>query len=258
MANDTLAGVRVLVTRPRGQSELLVNAITERGGVAVEFPVIEVCERDPDDIAADTSRLFTPDIVIFVSVNAVRCGLSLAGSARIAAVGPATARLIEEQGRNVDIRSPAGFNSEHLLATPDLQQVSGKVIRIIRGNGGRELLARALRDRGATVEYVEVYRRQVPEYGAEDIARVERQLLAGEIDIVTVMSVDSLTNLIALLPSTSHTALQETPLVTPASRVIKEAEDRFPGIATTLARGPQAKEMIEAIEACTNSGKPDD
>jgi len=258
MADDTLAGVRVLVTRPKAQSQVLVDAITERGGIAIEFPVIEVRARDPDDIATDAGQLFEPDIVIFVSANAVRFGLSLAGPARIAAVGPATARSIEKRGRDVDIRSSSGYDSEHLLATPDLQRVNGKVIRIIRGNGGRELLATALRDRGATVEYLEVYRRQVPDYTADDIAAFERRLLAGEIDIVTVMSVDSLVNLIALLPRTSHSALQETPLVTPANRVIKEVEDRFPGITATLAQGPQAKDMVEAIEACTHSGQPDD
>lgn len=258
MADDTLAGVRVLVTRPKTQSEMLVKAIRARGGVAIEFPVIEVRERDAADIATDAGQLFAPDIVIFVSVNAARFGLSLADSARIAAIGPATASFIEERGRDVDIRSPDGYDSEHLLAAADLQQVNGKVIRIIRGNGGRELLARALRDRGATVEYLEVYSRQVPDYSADDIAAVERQLLAGEIDIVTVMSVESLAKLTALLPPTSHKALRETPLVTPASRVIKEVEDRFPGIATTLAEGPQAEDMVDAITACTNSGHTDD
>jgi len=258
MADDTLAGVRVLVTRPKAQSEMLVNAIKERGGVAIEFPVIEVRERDAADVATDVDQLFKPDIVIFVSVNAARFGLTLADAGRIAAIGPATAGFIEQCGRGVDIRSPDGYDSEHLLATPELHQVNGKVVRIIRGNGGRELLATALRDRGATVEYLEVYSRQAPEYCADDIAAVERQLLAGEIDIVTVMSVDSLTKLTALLPPTSHEALQKTPLVTPASRVIKEVEDRFPGMVTTLAQGPQAKDMVAAITACMNSGQADD
>jgi uroporphyrinogen-III synthase len=258
MADDALAGVRVLVTRPKAQSEGLVDAITARGGAAIEFPVIETQAADAAELERAVGELSNPDIVIFVSWNAVRFGLNLAGSAKIAAIGPATARIIEARGRTVDIRSPDGFSSEHLLATPELQDVEGKVIRIIRGNGGRELLATTLRDRGATVEYLEVYSRHVAKHAPADVATIEKQFLAGNIDVVTIMSVDSIMNLIALLPSTCIEALGKTRLVTPAARVIKEVEDRIPGIPTTLAPGPQAKDMVAAIVTSTNPGHTDD
>lgn len=258
MADSALDGVRVLVTRPKAQSKELVNAITERGGVAVEFPVIETIERDTADVARAIQELAEPDIVIFVSTNAVRFGLAYAASARIAAIGPATTRDIKQRGHAVDIRSRDGFSSEHLLATPELQDVAGKVIRIIRGNGGRELLAGTLRDRGATVEYLEVYSRKAPDYADDEVAAVEQQLLAGEIDIVTIMSVDSLVNLIALLPSTCLEALGKTLLVTPATRVIKELEERIPGSSIALAKGPQAKNMVAAMAARTNPGHSHD
>jgi len=132
------------------------------------------------------------------------------------------------------------------------------VIRIVRGNGGRDLLARTLQGRGATVEYLEVYARQLPRYSANDIAAIEQQIIAGDIDIITIMSVDSFVNLLALLPSSCHDTLRNTPLVTPAARVLKEVEKRFPGIPATLAQGPQAEDMVEAITTCTNSGQPDD
>jgi len=79
------------------------------------------------------------------------------------------------------------------------------------------------------------------------MADLEQQWRAGTVNVVTVMSVESLTNLIAILPEWCETELENTPLVTPASRVIKEALDRFPGIPTTLARGPQASEIVDAI-----------
>lgn len=222
------------------------------------FPVMEAVGRDPADIATDTGRLFDPDIVIFVSVNAVRYGLTSAGCGKIAAIGPATTRVIEQHGFSVAIRSADGFTSEHLLATPELLDVRGKVIRIVRGNGGRELMAQTLRDRGATVEYLEVYSRRLPAYTEAEIGDVEQKLVSGEIDVVTMMSVESLLNLIALLPSTTYRAIANTLLVTPAARVIKEAEGRFPGIPTTLAAGPQASDMVAAIATSTNSGHPDD
>lgn len=250
MAKGVLDGTGVLVTRPRRQAEGLIAAIAAVGGRAIEFPVIEARPRSSEDIAADAEALLPADIAVFVSGNAVRFGLGHSGSARVAAIGPATAALIEELGRDVDIQSPGGYNSEHLLATPELQDVDGKVVRIIRGNGGRELLATTLRERGATVEYLPVYSREVPVYGDAEIEPIRAKWAAGEIDVVTIMSVETLVNLVDLLPRDCREALGKTPLVTPATRVIKEAEKRFPGIPTTLADGPQASDMVEAIVAC--------
>ncbi len=253
MAKPVLDGVGVLVTRPIRQAANLINAIAAAGGRLIEFPVIEARPRDEDEVRSEAETLLDPDIVLFISVNAVNHGLDYAGSARIAAVGPATAALIQKIGRNVDILSPGGFTSEHLLATPEMQDVDGKVVRIIRGNGGRELLANQLRERGATVEYLEVYSREVPEHSDAEIDELCRQWRNGDIDIVTIMSVQSLVNLVNLIPRDIREVLAMTPIVAPSTRVIKEAEKRFPGIPTALADGPKAGEMVAAIVACLKS-----
>jgi uroporphyrinogen-III synthase len=247
MTDDDLAGVGVLVTRPKHQAQELVAAVEALGGSAVQFPCIEIVPRETADILSNASQLEDPDIAIFVSPNAVKYGLSFAGKARIAVVGPATATAIEAAGRSVDIRPAAGFDSEHLLAESALQAVRGSNVRIIRGNEGRELIAETLRNRGAKVEYLSVYARRAPEYSAAELAAFEAQWRSGEIDVVTVMSVESLTNLIVLLPEWCRKRLGQTRLVTPAARVIKEVLDRFPGSPAKLARGPQAKDMVRAI-----------
>jgi uroporphyrinogen-III synthase len=253
MPDTSLDGAGVLVTRPRKQAEGLTAAITARGGRAVEFPVIEPLPRADADIISDAEHLTAPDIAIFVSVNAVRFGMNYAGAARTAVIGPATAAALQEAGRRVDIRAPDGYDSERLLETPELKDVEGKVVRIIRGDGGRELLANVLRERGATVEYLPVYCRDIPNYERAEIDALCGEWRAGGIDVVTVMSVETLVNLTRLLPDECLAALAATPLVTPASRVIKEAEKRFPGIATTLADGPQASDMVEAVVVCLKS-----
>jgi uroporphyrinogen-III synthase len=183
----------------------------------------------------------------------VEHGLAQAGSARIAAIGPATAAAIEAGGRSIDIRSDAGYNSEHLLGEPELHDVSGKIVRIIRGTRGRELLAETLRARGAIVDYLSVYERQVPDYTTAELDNLEQQWRAGEVNVVTIMSVESLRNLVSLLPEWCLSRLVDTPLVTPATRVIKEARERFPGLPATLARGPQAGDMVDAIISCTQT-----
>lgn len=247
MANSDLAGAGVLVTRPEHQATELIRAITAHGGAAVALPVIDVVPRDANTVAETARTLREPDVSIFVSANAVQYGLAHAGDAKIAVVGPATAAAVNARGRSIDIHSPAGYDSEHLLAMQELQEVSGKVVRIIRGNGGRELLADGLRQRGAIVEYLAVYDRQVPQYAASFLEELEQQWCSGAINVVTIMSVESLKNMLKILPGRCRKELESTPLVTPAARVIKEALNLFPGIPVTLAKGPQAGDMIEAI-----------
>ncbi len=247
MADRTLKGVGVLITRPQHQADEFVAAIEALDGTAIRFPALVIEPRSAAAIGDDASQLAPPDIAIFVSPNAVRFGLDYTGDAAIAAIGPATAAAIDAAGRAVDVVSPSGFNSEHLLAEPALKDVTGKVIRIIRGQRSRELLADTLRSRGASVDFLAVYERSLPEYSAADIKALETRLAAEEVDFTTVMSAESLRNLVALLPESCHDHLVETRLVTPAARVIKEALELLPGIPTTLAQGPQVDDMVRAM-----------
>jgi uroporphyrinogen-III synthase len=253
MAESELRGVGVLVTRPKHQAASLVDAIRQKGGVAIELPVMEVIAHDAATIERDVASLLEPDIAIFVSANAVRLGLAHAGTAKIAAIGPATAIAIRRHGREVDIQAVDGFDSEHLLNAEELQDVHGKVIRIVRGNIGRELMAETLRSRGAIVEYLAVYRRQIPEYSSEELLEISELWRAGKVDVVTIMSVESLQNLLKILPRECQELLVNTSLVTPAQRVVQEAATRLPGTPTSLAKGPQISDMIDAILACRNT-----
>lgn len=249
MAEAPLKGVGVLVTRPRAQSTELVAAIEEAGGSAFCFPVMEITALDKNVVSAKAAELGEPDIVVFVSRNAVEYGMQYTHDARICVIGPATAAAVESAGHFVDIQPASGFDSEHLLAEPELQDVAGKHVRIIRGDDGRELLAEALTARGAIVEYLSVYERRLPDVSAQTLADIESRWREGEIAIVTVMSVQSLQNLHDLLPRWCKSQLESTPLVTPAARVLKEALDRYPASRPILASGPQASELVAAIIA---------
>jgi uroporphyrinogen-III synthase len=242
-----LGGLGVLVTRPEHQAADLSAAIEAAGGRAIRFPVIEIVPRAAADIAQDAAALPEPDIAVFVSTNAVRCGLDLAGRARIAAVGPATAAALEAAGLAVDIRPAAGFDSEHLLAEPTLRSVRGCNVRIIRGNAGRELIAETLRRRGARVDDLAVYTRRRPQPDAAALEALDVAFREGRVGVVTVMSVESLRNLVELLPDGARERLDRVRLVTPAARVLKDVLDRFPGADAVLADGPGAEDMVRAI-----------
>ncbi|HEY5604312.1 MAG TPA: uroporphyrinogen-III synthase [Gammaproteobacteria bacterium] len=219
-----LDGVTVLVTRPAHQAEHLCQLIATQGGTARRFPLLAITEpRDPEALRAITRRLAEFDLVIFISPNAVEKGMQviqeqggLPVRIKVAAVGQGSARRLAELGVNTDIFPAQQFNSEALLAMEELQSVSGKRIVIYRGEGGRELLAQTLRERGATVEYAECYRREKPDVDPDALTN---WLNRDELDILTVTSSESLRNMVELLNGPARSALLALPIIVVSERM---------------------------------------
>lgn len=239
-----LAGRTVLVTRPAPQAAALVQGVRSAGGTAFEFPALAIETVALAQLAAPLAQLAVADIAIFVSPNAaelgiaaIRAGGQLPVEVTLFAVGPGTARVLQAQGLG-QVVTPAGQgqDSEALLALPQLQEVAGKRIVIVRGVGGRALLADTLRARGAQVDFLECYRRTRP---AADSAPLLAHWQSGGIDAVTVASAETLHNLAALLGAPGAALLATTPLFAPHEK-IAEAARRF-GIAPVIAtRGGDA------------------
>ena len=210
----------VLVTRPAHQSAALIQQIQNLGLVAVPCPVIAIDEIQPilPDIALDQYQ-----IVIFISTNAVDIGLkyleNLANFAEmhICAVGRQTAQRLLDKGVSDVMQPGSGFNSEALLELDSFNtaHINNKNILIVRGQGGREHLADECRQRGARVDYLEVYQRVIPETDPEPVIKLWS---AGQINIVTVSSNQSLKNLYHILHNGGLELLLNTPLITPGER----------------------------------------
>jgi uroporphyrinogen-III synthase len=94
--------------------------------------------------------------------------------------------------------------------------MAGRRVLIVRGDGGRELLATEMRARGAEVAYVEVYRRVLPTADASALLRDWRE---GGVDLVTVTSGQILRNLSQLLGPAGQAVLQSTPLILASENV---------------------------------------
>lgn len=228
MADGPLAGLKVAVTRPRTQAAQLVRSIEQSGGVPILFPLLEIeaAEITPP-LRAQLSRLAQADLAIFISPNAVQHGMAAARSAgvsfpsslKIATVGQGSAKALRELGMADIIAPTERSDSEGLLALPELQQVSGWRVMIFRGNGGREHLGDTLAARGATVEYVECYRRSKPQ---QDGAA----LLAVRPDAITVTSSEALAYLWDMLDEAAHAALRGTPLFVPHARIAELARQQ--------------------------------
>lgn len=226
----SLAGLGILVTRPAAQSQGLCRLIESSGGRPVPFPTVEI--GPPADPAAALSLLSQSwDILIFVSRNAVERALAMLsdagatqdqrvgaihafGGAKLAAVGRATAAALQEAGASPDLVPERGHDSEALLALPELTQVAGRRVLIVRGEGGRALLSETLRARGAEVAFAEVYRREVPNVDAEHLLPTWQR----EVQILTATSDQVLQNLLDLLPHQAHGWLHKLPLAVLSER----------------------------------------
>jgi len=159
----------VVVTRAVHQADELCELISQAGAEAVRFPVTAIEAVDDSDPALVQSleTLNDTDVAIFVSPNAATYGLSLLERrgrelpkrTRVLAVGPGTGRQLHERGVSVSAVPQGKYDSEALLALPDLQDVAGRSVLIIRGQVGRAMLAEELARRQALVSHLVCYRR---------------------------------------------------------------------------------------------------
>lgn len=261
-AERPLAGVGVLVTRPRDQAEPLCRLIEQAGGTAIRFPALEIAP--PQDVEALDrliDRLDEFDIAIFISPNAVNRAMnrvrarrgSLPARLTVACVGRGSARELKHFGIGEPLVPTGRFDSEALLALPALQAVAGKRVVILRGDGGRELLGETLKARGAVVEYAECYRRVRP---AADVGGLLKRWARGEIDVVTLTSVEALRNLYDMLGKLGAQWLIKTPAVVASERIAAACSElgfKHPPVVAERASDEALVEALKAWRAAQNS-----
>lgn len=246
-----LAGVGVLVTRPLEQAAGLARRLRDLGAEPQVFPALALLP--PSDAPAlqdDLADLARVDLAVFVSPAAVRWGLAALApirdpeqlAARFVAVGKGTAAALRAAGLG-DVLAPAtGFDSEHLLALPELATLAGQCVLIFRGEGGRAVLGDTLRQRGAEVRYVECYRRGCP---STDPAPVLAAFQAGKLQAVTAFSGETLAHLQALLGADGDAALRATPLFVPHERIAEHARAR--GFARVITTPPAETGLLAGL-----------
>lgn len=168
--NPPMHGIGILVTRPSHQAMPLARLIEAAGGEPVIFPALQIEPAAQSALAMFVGPMDHFDLVVFVSANAARLGLphiqklgGIKAGAKCAAIGPGTVAELKKAGVQDIICPERGFNSEALLEQLCVLQPAPKRALIVRGQGGRELLADAMRARGTVVEYLECYRRVKPD-----------------------------------------------------------------------------------------------
>ena len=189
MQNKPLTGIGIAITRPIDQAKKLSALISEAGGTPILFPLIEITPlADYSQFQAVISDIKDYDWAIFISSNAVQNGMPRLVKAGIpanlifAAIGPVTAHELLGFGVKVVLtplsyvqdgdESKVRFDSESLLTLPEMTNVAGKKILIVRGVGGRDVLAETLKTRGAQVTFAECYQRINPQTNCNLLAQL--------------------------------------------------------------------------------------
>jgi len=225
-----LGGIRVLVGRARHQAGALSLELRKRGAQVIEIPFIEIRKpRSFKPLDSALKKLNTYDWLILTSVNGVeamwarlrKLGLSLdrkheahyASSVardnkndarsgarpdrlRIAAIGPATKKAIEQRGPRVDV-VPKEYIAESVVRSLK-SKVKGKRVLLVRAKVARDVIPRELRRAGAHVDVVEAYETVVPNTSQARLQRLIKNPRTRP-HVVTFTSSSTVRNFIELL-----------------------------------------------------------
>jgi uroporphyrinogen-III synthase len=250
--DDSLEGLRVLITRPQGRGENLAGYIQRRGGEVLCFPVIDITPPSSftgmDKILADVDQY-----------DLVEKELSL-GSVPVAVVGSKTAEACQDFGIKVTYCAGAdaglsansapnsemssAMNSEGLLRELELFEKTGKKIAIFRGQDGRECLGSGLERGGAAVEYIESYRRSLTR---QSFGPVVERWKKKPFNVVVITSVSILQGLRTLLGEDNAYLLKNSTVLTISERIAEACrENGFHKLV--MANGPADGEIESALK----------
>lgn len=211
-----LFGRRIVVTRTRAQASELVSKLEELGADCLECPTIDIqAMEDYTPLEEALRHLGRYDWLLFTSPNAVSFffdqlraagldGRALAG-ARIAAVGTATAQMLEHYGILADFL-PEQFTGEALAEALLAQGVAGRRFLLPQALEASPVLPEKLRAAGAQVDRIPVYRNVPATSSGEEL---KKALLAGEVDVLTFTSSSTVRNCFALLDCRDAEALRQ-------------------------------------------------
>ncbi|MEP7271622.1 MAG: uroporphyrinogen-III synthase [Acidobacteriota bacterium] len=206
-----LADRRVIVTRAFHQAHGLITELQRLGATVTHIPTIEILPPQNWSILDHRLSLLTEyEWLVFSSTNGVEYFLKrfdeLRGDRRaldrvkVAAVGPATAQMLEKQGINVELESSASTAADlanaliERYASPE--DLEGLRVLFPTSNIGRDAIPAALGRHGAIVDVVTVYRTEAPAISREELFA---RLGAARADDIVFASPSAVTNLASIL-----------------------------------------------------------
>lgn len=222
--------LQVLVTRPDPAGSELCETIRQAGYAAIHFPTLTFASPSNQIAYQDAlKQIGYQDWLIFLSPRSVYMSMpdirrewpDMPPQIQFAAVGAGTAKALLAAG--IHAEHPMNeWSSEGLLAMAPFQSVVGQHIALVRGEGGRDILADAFAARGANVLEVMAYRREVPKVDASIYLDLFKQ---DKIDIIICTSFEGVRNLKELLGANLWPTLQTLPLIVVSERIQQLAHE---------------------------------
>jgi len=248
---DTLNGYGIAITRPLGQAAKLAELITTQGGKPILFPLIAIKPLDDySGLEQQLTGLAQYDWAIFISSNAVQNAMphllaklgSIPENLQFAAIGPITAAELAKFGV-ASVLTPQGrFDSESLLALPEMQTVANKNIVIFRGAGGRDVLADTLKARGATVDFAECYLRVNPQSDANVLSALWQN---NQLHAVVITSSEAMRHLLDITDDDNAAWIRGVTLCVNHARIAEIPLQRGLKVSVADALGDEA--MLQCL-----------
>lgn len=240
--------VRVMVTRPADQAETISQQLNALGVEVVRFPTIVIRDLSHQPKQCKIAqRAGSYQLLIFISSNAVEYGLRALMHAgvqikelqAVAAIGQSTAARLRAHGI-MECAYPTQPCSEALLELPVVRnlQSSARVL-IVRGQGGKESLAHALRRQGAQLDYLEAYSREQPAKSA--------CAWQADVDLIMVSSAENLYNLVKMIEENQRQSVLQTPVLLGSRSMLAMHKQLGFNVPAVIASTPMDKDMIAAF-----------
>lgn len=241
-----LDGLQVLTTRPDNLAHRLVDPLLEAGAEVTNLPLLAI---EPLELTPEQKQwLLDLDLfhkVIVISPTAAQQLLSRLDDywpqwpvgVDWFSVGAGTAQKLEDEGLSVGYPS-TGDKSEDLLQLPELQDLTGQKLLLVKGQGGRELLHETLVSRGASIKVLELYSRIKPRLSEKQI----NQLKSGNQQVIVITSGEALQQYIEF----TQRGNRHLHLVLPSERLATQAREA--GYTQVInSRGAGAEAVLKAL-----------
>ena len=248
--DHSLKGIRVVVTRPEGRGEGLVNRFTELGATVISFPVISI--QPPThwgDVDSAIWALRNYDWIVFSSTNGVssffdrmaKLGINKIAldPVKIACIGPSTAAALRKRYREPDAVPPE-YISDALPAA--MGDVEGKKIMLARADISGKDINNELISMGAEVTDITVYR--VVDIEPENTAEVMEGAIPDVITFTSPSTVRSMWSILQKYDKAEWFAQSKLVCIGP---VTSAAIDEIGYFQTTTADSFTEEGMFEAV-----------
>jgi uroporphyrinogen III methyltransferase/synthase len=257
-----LFGRRVLVTRSREQAGDLIELLEVRGAEAVQAPMIRIAPpEDGEPLDRACAQVSRYDWIVFSSPNGVQAffdrllrgarDIRALGRARVCAAGPGTAARLIRLGVAVDLL-PEDHHPEGIAAALNANGgLTGSRVLLPRAESASDALAEELTRAGATIDDVAAYRTVINE--SDRHLAIYRQLLDGQLNVVTFTSASAIHAFLALYGADQATDLLNHTIVATMGPATMEAATRASITPAIHLAGGTMAELVEAIVAYLRS-----